>query len=137
MDSYPEAVKYLYRLQWMGQKLGLENIRFLLERLDSPHLRYPTIHIAGTNGKGSTAAILASILAEAGFRVGLYTSPHLVDFSERIRVNGVPISHDSVTRLTRRIAGTSGPDPVVTFFEFTTAMACAFVRSSRSHLRKR
>jgi dihydrofolate synthase/folylpolyglutamate synthase len=130
MDSYQEAVDYLYKLQWFGQKLGLENIRSLVDRLNAPHRRYPSIHISGTNGKGSTAAILASILAEAEYRVGLYTSPHLSDFSERIRVNGIPIPEEAVARLTRLIAETTGPDSKITFFEFTTAMAFLYFAES-------
>jgi dihydrofolate synthase/folylpolyglutamate synthase len=134
--SYPKAIEYLYGLQQHGIKLGLENSRRLMTVLDEPHRRFRSVHIAGTNGKGSTAAMIATVLAAAGYRTGLYTSPHLIDFTERIRVNGEPISPDAVARLTERIraaaadlpppAGRTGAGEAglpVTFFEFTTAMA--------------
>ena len=120
--SYPKAIDYLYGLQRHGIKLGLENSRRLMTALDDPHRRFHPVHIAGTNGKGSTAAMIAAVLAAAGYRTGLYTSPHLIDFTERIRVNGEPISPDAVARLTERIRAAAADLPV-TFFEFTTAMA--------------
>ncbi|MCY0726176.1 bifunctional tetrahydrofolate synthase/dihydrofolate synthase, partial [Klebsiella pneumoniae] len=80
------AVSYLYNLQKHGIKLGLETMTALIARLGRPDTRYRILHIAGTNGKGSTAAMTAAMLQAAGHRVGLYTSPHLVEFSERIRV---------------------------------------------------
>ena len=125
MFSYRQAIDTLYRLQWIGRKFGLDNIQFILKALHQPHRRFKTIHISGTNGKGSTASILASLLKEHGICVGLYTSPHLVDFSERIRVNGEPIPHEEVARLTHKISQliSDQPDLEVTFFEFTTAMA--------------
>jgi len=125
MNSYRKAVDYLYHLQWFGNKLGLENIHWLLDQLDHPHDCYKTIHVAGTNGKGSSAALIASMLQAQGYRVGLYTSPHLIDFSERIRVDDAPISHEDVARLTRKISQlTPSSAPLTpTFFEFTTAMA--------------
>jgi dihydrofolate synthase / folylpolyglutamate synthase len=141
MGSYPQAVDYLYRLQWHGNKLGLENIRQLLNDLNNPHTQYRAVHIAGTNGKGSTAALIASVLQAQGYRTGLYTSPHLVDFSERIRVNGTPIAQEDVARLTEKIiqlttGQTQGSAPArnsrltPTFFEFTTAMAFTFFAES-------
>ncbi|MCB0294793.1 MAG: bifunctional folylpolyglutamate synthase/dihydrofolate synthase, partial [Calditrichaeota bacterium] len=83
MSSYPDTIRYLFALQRVGIKLGLDNIRTLLEAVGNPHTRWPAIHLAGTNGKGSTAAMLEAILRQGGYRVGLYTSPHLVDFTER------------------------------------------------------
>ena len=141
MGSYQQAVDYLYRLQWHGNKLGLENIRQLLNDLNDPHTQYRAVHIAGTNGKGSTAALIASVLQAEGYRTGLYTSPHLIDFSERIRVNGTPIAQDDVARLTEKITQlatgqTLGSAPTrnsrlkPTFFEFTTAMAFTFFAES-------
>ena len=82
-----ESLSYLYSLIPRGIKLGLKNISNVLNKLDDPQLKIPSIHIAGTNGKGSTAAFCESILRTAGFRVGLYTSPHLMHFSERIQIN--------------------------------------------------
>jgi len=86
--GFQESLDYLYGLQKFGIKLGLDNIRTLLERLGRPERSYAVVHVAGTNGKGSVCAGLACILQKAGFRVGLYTSPHLHSFTERIRVNG-------------------------------------------------
>ena len=101
--TYSQAITYLYRLQRFGVKLGLDNVRRLLEALGDPHRRFPSILIGGTNGKGSTAAFLASILRTSGYRVGLYTSPHLLEFTERIRVNGRSIAKTDVARLTEEL----------------------------------
>lgn len=121
--AYREAVAYLYGLQKHGMKLGLEVIEALLGRLGRPHRRYPSLHIGGTNGKGSTAAMAASILQAAGYRVGLYTSPHLVDYRERIRVNG-ELSHEAqIVELVRAVREAAGSTLSPTFFEFNTAMA--------------
>ncbi len=121
--SYESAVEFLYSLQKHGIKLGLENMRLLAARLGEPQRRYRTLHIGGTNGKGSTAAVAAAILQAAGYRVGLYTSPHLIDFRERIRVDGEPIGEAQVAELTERIRELVQADCSPTFFEFTTAMA--------------
>jgi len=117
------CLETLFRLRRFGIKLGLATIRRMLAGLGNPHRRYKTIHIAGTNGKGSVAASLANILRCSGYRVGLYTSPHLVRFNERIQVNGEPIADEDIVRLYRRVhrALPGGREP--TFFEFTTAMA--------------
>jgi dihydrofolate synthase/folylpolyglutamate synthase len=94
----------------------------MLARLGAPQQRYRALHVAGTNGKGSTAAMVAAMLRAAGWRVGLYTSPHLVDFRERICVDGLPIAEDAVAELTGRLRDVQASlSP--TFFEFTTAMA--------------
>ena len=120
--TYPEATAYLFSRRAKGMKLGLENIQRLLADLDHPERKFPSVHIAGTNGKGSTAAILESILREAGYKTGLYTSPHLVDMRERIKVAGRPMTRreviDDVARLIPHVeaAGAS-------FFETLTAMA--------------
>ncbi len=109
-------------------KLGLDAQRALMRELGNPENAFLSIHVAGTNGKGSVCALLASILRAAGFRVGLYTSPHLVAFNERIQVNGAPISDedlteglDAVESAAARVRATGERD--VTFFEFTTALA--------------
>ncbi|WP_447598518.1 bifunctional folylpolyglutamate synthase/dihydrofolate synthase [Nitrospira sp. Nam80] len=120
---YSSAVEYLYGLQKHGIKLGLAGTRAILSRLDHPERRYRAIHIGGTNGKGSTAAMAASMLMASDYRVGLYTSPHLVDFRERIRVNGAMIPERRVGELVSRIKESEGPDSSLTFFEFTTALA--------------
>jgi len=121
-DSYQASLDYLYSLQLFGIKLGLENIRSLLERLDNPQRKLRIIHIAGTNGKGSTAAALANILSAAGIKAGLYTSPHLHSFTERVRVDTRQIDAAEVVRLTDEIRP-HAEELCTTFFEFTTALA--------------
>ena len=121
--TYSSAVAYLYRLQKHGIKLGLATMTALMARLGMPQTRYRTLHIAGTNGKGSTAAMAAAILQAAGYRVGLYTSPHLVEFRERIRVNGEMIAESQVAQLTEQLQALCRPDLSPTFFEYTTAIA--------------
>jgi dihydrofolate synthase/folylpolyglutamate synthase len=129
MITYPEALKYIYDLDKYGIKLGLKNIEYLLFLLGNPHQKLNIIHIAGTNGKGSTCSLISSILQSAGFKVGLYTSPHLVDFTERMKINYRSINQKKVATLLERIK------PLVekvahtpyythpTFFEVITAMA--------------
>lgn len=121
--SYLQSVEFLYGLQKHGIKPGLEMIAVLLDRLGHPERRYRSLHIGGTNGKGSTATMAASMLQAAGYRVGLYTSPHLVDFRERIRINGEIISEARVAALTDCVRAAAGEPREPTFFEFTTAMA--------------
>ncbi|MGE3525565.1 MAG: folylpolyglutamate synthase/dihydrofolate synthase family protein [Gemmatimonadales bacterium] len=121
--TYQEALDFLFP-RTTTIKFGLETTRALLDALGDPHLVYPTVHVAGTNGKGSVCTLVAEALREAGWNVGLYTSPHLVSFRERIRVDGVPISEDAVAMWTSRLA------PLIrrrkaTFFEATTVMALA------------
>ena len=121
--TYSSAVAYLYRLQKHGIKLGLATMTALMARLGMPQTRYRALHIAGTNGKGSTAAMAAAMLQAEGYRVGLYTSPHLVEFRERIRVNGEMIAESQVAQLTEQLQALCQPDLSPTFFEYTTAMA--------------
>src|ERR671936_411869 len=100
MGAYEETLAYLSGLEvTAGWDLKLERMRAALERRGHPEARAPALHVAGTNGKGSTAAMLDAILRAAGYRTGLYTSPHLVDFAERIRVDGRTIPHDTVIGL--------------------------------------
>ena len=94
--EYIETINYLYSLQRFGIKLGLQNIERLIKLLQNPERKFASIHVAGTNGKGSTSSFIASILKASGYKVGLYTSPHLVDFTERIRINGIPIPKERV-----------------------------------------
>ena len=120
--SFRETLTYLYSLQNRGVKLGLRNIRHLLTFAGNPHLRIRTIHIAGTNGKGSTSSFIASIMMESGLKTGLYTSPHLVRFPERIRIDGKEISEKRIVDYVHRLA------PAIekygaTFFEATTCLA--------------
>lgn len=123
MLTYPETLDYLFALHRFGVKLGLEAITDILRRLGHPQHQYPTLHIAGTNGKGSSAAMVSAMLQAGGYRVGLYTSPHLVDFRERIRVQDDNISEAHVCDLTARLRRVADPLGTQTFFEFTTAMA--------------
>lgn len=121
--TYSSAIEYLYGLQKHGIKLGLETMRTLLGRLGNPERRFRSLHIGGTNGKGSTAAMTAAMLQAAGYRVGLYTSPHLVDFRERIRVNQTMIAEAQVAELTAQLQASVPSGLTPTFFELTTAMA--------------
>ncbi len=121
--SYETTRERLYELQRFGIKLGLETVSLLLLELGDPQRRFPVLHIAGTNGKGSVAAITASILRSAGVRVGLYTSPHLLDFRERIRVQGMCIPEDRVVELFDRLQLLPSFAVPPTFFEVATAMA--------------
>src|SRR5947207_14334696 len=97
--DYDTTLEHLYRLERFGIKLGLDNIRRLLSLLGDPHRGLKVLHVTGTNGKGSVCAYAASVLEKAGYRVGLYTSPHLVRFNERIQVNRTPFPDDDVLRL--------------------------------------
>src|SRR5271157_5979999 len=97
--AYADAIRFLYDLQLFGSKLGLENTRRLAALAGNPQDKLRFIHVAGTNGKGSTCAMLESIYRASGLRVGLFTSPHLVSFAERIQVNRELISEQDVVRL--------------------------------------
>ena len=121
-DSYRASLDYLYSLQLFGIKLGLENTRQLLARIDNPQRKLRIVHIAGTNGKGSTAAALANIFQAAGISAGLYTSPHLHSFTERIRVATRQVSEAEVVALIDELRP-HAEELHATFFEFTTAMA--------------
>ncbi|MBI2573335.1 bifunctional folylpolyglutamate synthase/dihydrofolate synthase [Candidatus Woesearchaeota archaeon] len=121
--SSPE-LDYLYSLDHGAMKFGLERMRALMEVLNYPYRRFPSIHVAGTNGKGSTCAFLASILQHAGYKVGLNTSPHLVTFNERIQINGVRISDSDLALLIREVRQKVEEEKIdITYFEFTTALA--------------
>lgn len=129
MLTYDNAIDFLYTqipmFQRMGAnayKPGLDTSIALDKAFGNPHSRFPSIHIAGTNGKGSTAHTLAAILQSAGYKVGLYTSPHLVDFRERIRINGEMISHSAVVDFVSRYR-VINLDCQPSFFELTMTMA--------------
>lgn len=126
MRSYTHSIELLYSLEKYGLKFGLEGISKLLDPLGNPHFRFPSIHIAGTNGKGSTASMIAAIFTAAGYRTGLYTSPHLVSLRERIRIDGKPIPERDVAEVTSRLERSiRGQQP--TFFEATTALGFAWL----------
>src|SRR5271167_3354149 len=103
---YSEAIQFLYDLRLFGMKLGLENTLRLAAAAGNPHERLRFIHVAGTNGKGSTCAMLESIYRAAGLRVGLFTSPHLVSFRERIQVNRQLIPENELVRLVEELRRT-------------------------------
>jgi dihydrofolate synthase/folylpolyglutamate synthase len=124
--TYPEAIQFLYRLGWFGACLGLENTFRLASLAGNPQENLRFIHVAGTNGKGSTCAMLESIYRAAGLKVGLYTSPHLVSFRERIQVNRQPIGAEEVARFVEEIQPwlqQFPQDSHPTFFEVVTIMA--------------
>ncbi len=127
--NYEHALACLEDLEVHGMVMGLERIIRLLTALGEPHQRFRSIHIAGTNGKGSTAAYIASVLREAGVRAGLYTSPHLNRFTERISISGSEILPGQVARYVEQLLSiiqSSGPDFTPTYFEVTTALAFAY-----------
>lgn len=123
--NYPQAINYLYNLEHFGIKLGLDNINFLLDQLDRPERKFPSIHVAGTNGKGSVCAYLTHILMEAGYRVGRLISPHIVDYRERISINNEPIPEDEVVRWVQKISPCVDAERI-TYFETTTAIAFGY-----------
>ncbi len=134
-SNYQEALNYLYSLTQSGIKLGLKNTARILQHFGDPQLKTTTIHIGGTNGKGSTAAITESILKASGYKVGLYTSPHLLDFRERIQINRRMIEKQQTTDLILRIklAVESLKIPI-TFFEFGTVLAFLYFREQNTDI---
>ncbi len=130
MPTYQDTIDYLFAQLPMFQRIGkkafkkdLSNINALTTYLGKPHTLYPTIHIAGTNGKGSTAHGIASILQEAGYKVGLYTSPHYKDFRERIKINGTFISEEAIINFVEAHKDFFENKVQPSFFEITVAMA--------------
>jgi len=146
MTSYPSAVERLYSLGhelqlWPSRKFDLAHMRILCEALGNPQRSFSSVLIAGTNGKGSTAATLASILLASSHRVGLYTSPHLLRINERICLNGQPIpdeafaaAYDRVTTAATALVATSALPHLPSFFETMTAMAFDFFSSSNAEI---
>lgn len=122
-DPYASCLEAMFSLRRFGIKLGLETIQGILDFLGNPQDGYKVIHVAGTNGKGSVASAMSSILEAAGFRVGLYTSPHLVRFNERICINNQPIKDADVVGAYEQVRQAPRGDRDTTFFEFATAMA--------------
>jgi dihydrofolate synthase/folylpolyglutamate synthase len=130
--SYPRTIEYLYGLQKLGMKFGLDNIVKLMSFFDGPQNSFRSVHVAGTNGKGSTSAMVESILRTAGIRTGLFSSPHLVSFTERIRINGEEITEKDIIALAEevRTAAEKIKDFSPTFFEVVTAMAFLHFRKT-------
>ncbi len=134
--TFAEAEKYIMEQLPMyerqgnaGYQGGLEKTLLMLEKFDNPHLKFPSIHIAGTNGKGSVSSMIASILQEAGYKVGLYTSPHLKTIRERIKINGQMISARWITKFTENnLSFIEEIKP--SFFEINTVMAFCYFAAS-------
>ena len=117
--NYRDAIEFLSGIRMFGQQLGLERMHKVLDQLGHPERSLRFIHIAGTNGKGSVAAMCHSVLMAAGYRTGLYTSPHLVSVRERFQINQQPISEDELVALVERFQPLFGE---MTYFEVFTAM---------------
>jgi dihydrofolate synthase/folylpolyglutamate synthase len=132
MKGYFETLDYLYGLEKLGTVLGLDSVRWILSLIGDPQDSFRTVHIAGTNGKGSVASMIASTLRVAGYKTGAYTSPHLISFTERITVDGEPIPESEVVRLTQLIKARTDEqdrDRAFTFFDFTTALAFEYFKN--------
>jgi len=123
MDRYSKCIKTMYGLRRFGIKLGLSTIKSMMQGLGNPQDSYSCIHVAGTNGKGSIASSLASILHAANYKVGLYTSPHLVRFNERIRINNQPVFDKNIVEAYEALKNVSTGKREPTFFEYSTAIA--------------
>ena len=130
--NYQEALNYINGTRWMGSRPGLSRVRELLDRLGRPQDRLKFVHIAGTNGKGSCAAMLASVLKTAGYRTGLYTSPYLFRFNERMQLNGRPIADEALAELVARIQPhADAMEDHPTEFELMTAAALLWYERER------
>lgn len=128
--TYEEVVDQINQIRRFGNLAGVEVAGRMLKALGSPQAGIPLIHIAGTNGKGSVSAFLCAILREAGLRVGMFTSPHLVDFRERIQINGEMISKEDTQRIgVQLLAMDFGVQP--TMFDVTLAMAILYFKEQR------
>lgn len=125
--DYKETLEYINNITWLGSKLGLDRIKELLESIGNPQNKLKFVHIGGTNGKGSTAAMLSSVLEKAGYRVGLFTSPYIDFFNERMQINNIPISNNELAEIATYIRPFSDvmEDPA-TEFELNTAIAMEF-----------
>ncbi len=126
LSEYHRCLDFLYGLQKFGIKFGLNRTENLLARLGNPEKRLRCIHIGGTNGKGSTAATLATVLRHHGYRVGLYTSPHLVRFTERFVINGREVEPDRIVEVFEQVREVMNSSQLPTFFEVVTAMAFTY-----------
>ncbi|HBA88759.1 MAG TPA: bifunctional folylpolyglutamate synthase/dihydrofolate synthase [Geobacter sp.] len=122
--TYAETLAHIYALGRFGIKPGLSRITPLLAALGNPQDSYAAVHVVGTNGKGSTASFLSSILSAGGYRTGLFTSPHLISFTERIRIDDAEVSEDEVATLAERVMAAAPAD--TTFFEIVTALAALY-----------
>lgn len=130
--AYQNTLDYLYSfvdysltrsLRYSPEKFNLGRMHRLVDMLGSPHTQYPVVHVAGTKGKGSTSALIAGVLQDAGYKVGFYTSPHMIDFTERIQVNRVPVTHEELVKLVDDLKPAVEQIEQLTTFELTTAAA--------------
>lgn len=131
--SYEEVIDIIQNARRFGAFTGYEVSKHMLEQLGNPQNGIPFVHVAGTNGKGSTTAFLCKILEQTGKKIGMFTSPHLVDFEERIRINGVFISKEDVTRLGNRLLTTEFTLPP-TMFDYCLAMAVLYFKEQNCDL---
>lgn len=131
MNNYNDALKKLFNLELFGINLGLEQTKDLFNKISNPHLGQRFIHVAGTNGKGSVCAILSKTLTEAGFKVGFFSSPHLISIRERFRINGKCISEEELKELINQVLETQGNTnrSSITFFEATAAIAALYFKN--------
>ncbi len=132
-SGYRKALKFIFDREHFGMKLGLTNISNFLEHIGNPHHEFRSVHIAGTNGKGSTAAYIDAIARKAGYKVGIFTSPHLFDFRERVRVNGKKISRQFITDFIEKYEPIIDKDKI-TFFEVCTALAFLYFAKQKVDL---
>lgn len=124
MNKLARQLNYLYALERFGVRMGLEVMEKLMRSLGNPEKNFKSVHISGTNGKGSTAILTANALQAGEYKVGMYTSPHLIAFNERIRIDGQMIGDEELSELVEEVQGVVGEQKIpVTFFEFTTAIA--------------
>src|SRR5512138_76296 len=140
-QQYQAALDYLYSFVDYSLKhsselakadFNLDRMRLLMAELENPQDHYPTVHVAGTKGKGSVCALVASGMQAAGLRVGLYTSPHLLDYAERIRIDNAPVPHEALVALVEKIKPVVERVPKLTTFEITTALA--FMYFAQEHV---
>ena len=130
--NYEEALEYIHAVQWAGHKPGLSRTRTLLAALGDPHKTLKFVHVAGTNGKGSTAAMLASCLQAAGYRVGLFTSPFINRFNERIQINGEQIPDEALVQLVEQVRpAADAMTDIPTEFEIITALGMLWFARQR------
>lgn len=135
MMTYEQALQYIHSVSWMGSRPGLGRTRELLHRMGDPHKGLRFVHVAGTNGKGSTCAMIASILQAAGLRVGLYTSPYILRFNERIRLNGEDIPDDALAATTEQVrVHAERMEDHPTEFELVTAIGFAYFAQQKCDL---
>ncbi|MEN9948408.1 MAG: hypothetical protein RL106_1231, partial [Bacteroidota bacterium] len=135
--TYPEVLEYLFAQLPMFHRVGaaaykpsLKNTEALCQWLGNPEKKIKTIHVGGTNGKGSTTHLLSAVLQSAGYKVGLYTSPHLIDFRERIKINGDWVSEEFVIDFVQRYQNSNCISLQPSFFELTFAMAVDYFAKS-------